>query len=171
MENKITVIALFGKSGAGKDYILKQYLSRGDYHEIVSCTTRPPRDYEINGKDYHFLAEEQFAEIINKGEMLESTYFNNWYYGTPLSSLSKDKPNIGVFNPEGIRSLLKIPYLKVEPIYVYADDGTRLLRQLIRENNPDVKEIARRYYADERDFNNIDFHYGIYDNNTPVNLD
>ena len=168
MENKITIKALFGEAGSGKDYLLQQYLQTGDYHEIISCTTRPPRDYEINGKNYYFLSEEEFKHQMIEGEMLETTLFNTWYYGTSLKSLSTTKTNIGVFNPEGIRSLLKVPYIEVQPIRVCADADLRLLRQLSREDAPDPKEIIRRYYADQKDFSNIDFDYVIYDNNVPL---
>lgn len=85
--------------------------------------------------------------------MLEATCFNEWFYGTAKSALSGDI-NIGVFNPEGIYSLLeshnKDIYLIV--YYVLASGKTRLLRQLNREENPDIDEILRRYKADEIDF-------------------
>lgn len=96
--------------------------------------------------------------------MLENTKFNNWYYGTLLKALNTDKINIGVFNPAGIRSLLHDSRLEVLPIYVQAPDGTRLMRCLNREENPNCKEICRRYFADEEDFENLDFSYWIFEN-------
>lgn len=90
--------------------------------------------------------------------MLETTSFNNWYYGTSIDSLSDNKVNIGVFNPEGIISLLKDDRIELEIYYITAKGKTRLIRQLNREENPDVDEIIRRYSADEIQFqlmNNI----------------
>lgn len=84
--------------------------------------------------------------------MLETTNFNNWYYGTSIDSLSNDKINIGVFNPDGIISLLKDNRIKLEIYYITAKGKTRLIRQLNREENPDVDEIIRRYSADEIQF-------------------
>ena len=54
---KIIVIAFVGISGAGKDYCMKQVAKDNNWHIIVSSTTRPKRDYEAEGVDYHFLTE------------------------------------------------------------------------------------------------------------------
>lgn len=76
---KIKIIALFGPSGSGKDTLAKYLVSNisADIHEIVSCTTRPMRDYEQDGIDYHFLTNEQFTEKVLNGSMLEATSFRN----------------------------------------------------------------------------------------------
>ena len=51
--DKIKIIALYGKSSSGKDTMQKFLLKTiKNSHGIISCTTRPPRDYEKNGKDY-----------------------------------------------------------------------------------------------------------------------
>ena len=55
---KIKVVALFGKAGSGKDTILKEVAATGGLHEIVSCTTRPMREGEADGVNYHFLTSE-----------------------------------------------------------------------------------------------------------------
>ena len=60
--------------------------------------------------------------------MLESTNFNNWYYGTGLDSVSEDKINIGVFNPAGVRSLLNRKDCNILVFWVQAADKTRLIR-------------------------------------------
>ena len=55
------IIALFGKSASGKDtiqnYMCKNYKNT---HKIISCTTRPPRVNEVNGKDYFFISQDDF---------------------------------------------------------------------------------------------------------------
>ena len=86
--NKINIIAICGKAGAGKDTLLQKVIRSGRtssfIHEIVSCTTRPPREGEVNGVNYHFMTNEEFAEKILNKEMLEATIFNDWCYGTAL---------------------------------------------------------------------------------------
>lgn len=171
--NKIKVIALFGPAGSGKDYLLHEITSLfNNLHEIVSCTTRPKRQGEKDGVNYHFLTEEKFYHYEYNGDMLESVCFNNWRYGTPINSLDKNRINIGIFNPEGICRLLKDNRLEVYPIAIATKDKTRLIRQLLREDNPNIREIFRRYDADERDFSFIDFDYTIVhneDSNTSIN--
>lgn len=168
--NKIKVIALFGKSGAGKDTIQNMLIEQNNnMHKIVSCTTRPPREYEVDGVDYYFLTEEDFTIKIIAGDMLEHTIFRNWFYGTPIDSLDPNKTNIGVFNITGIRTMLEDPRLEVHPVYVQVSDKTRLMRALNREEAPDCYEICRRFLTDEEDFQDIDFPYTVFNNERPLN--
>ena len=156
---KYQVIALIGKSAAGKDTIQKETvrLHPNFFHPIVSCTTRPQRDYERDGVDYHFISVEDFTLKVLNYEMLEATEFNDWFYGTPIDSLRDDRINIGVFNPAGVEALLQDPRVEVSVIEVWASDKARLLRSLKREENPNCAEICRRYFADENDFSDLDF--------------
>lgn len=161
------VILLAGKAASGKDTLLQRLLEEiPSLHGIVSCTTRPPREGEVNGKNYYFLTHEEFAERVEDGRMFEATIFNNWCYGTCVDHLSEDKINIGVYNPEGIECMMGYGNVVVYPILIEASDKTRLIRQLNRETNPDVKEIIRRYHADEEDFSDynlqdIDFKHTL----------
>ena len=165
MNNKIKILALFGKAGAGKDYLQKHFVDEIGYdskiHGIVSATTRPPREGEIPGRDYIFLNIEEFGSKVLDGTMLEATTFRDWCYGTPIEALDPTKINIGVFNINGIEALLDNPDLIVQPVFIKASDKTRLIRQLNRENDPDIKEIFRRYKADEEDFLDIPFSYKV----------
>ena len=164
MQKKIKIVALCGESGAGKDTILKWIVSNypEEYHAIVSNTTRPKREHEIDGVDYHFLTEEEF----NKQEYLEWTEFRGWYYGTPTNKFSTKKYNIGVFNPEGINTLLtkcNPNEYEISIFYITANPKIRLLRQLNREDRPDCEEICRRFLTDKEDFKNLN--YGLYTKN------
>lgn len=166
--NMYKIIALFGESGAGKDTIQNWLVSNfpDEAHKIVSCTTRPPRDYEVNGEDYYFIDIEFFAQKVLDGSMLEATTFNSWGYGTPIESLKEDKINIGVFNIQGIDCLLQDPRLEVNVIYVTLSDKERLIRALKRELNPNCEEICRRFLADKKDFDDIPFEWDLeWDNN------
>lgn len=163
------IVTLTGKAGAGKDRMMQEVLKvlkeespEFTINEIVSCTTRPMREGEVNGKNYYFLTHEEFAERLADGTMVEATIFNDWCYGSCLEHMNEDGINIGVYNPEGVGILQSIPDIMVYSIFVDAPDKVRLLRQLNREENPDVKEIIRRFGADEADFspdNLIDIHF------------
>ena len=158
------IIALCGKSGAGKDSLMMAIFSHLEKYlnPIISHTTRPRREKEIADESYHFVSKDEFLTLIDENKMLETTSFNNWYYGTSIDSLSNNKINIGVFNPDGIMSLLEDDRIELEIYYITAKGKTRLIRQLNREENPDVDEIIRRYSADEIQFQKM--------NNTECNI-
>lgn len=166
------IIAICGKAGSGKDTILQRVVAAcPQLHEIVSCTTRPMREGEADGINYFYLTGEQFGEKVLRGEMLEATCFNDWFYGTSYDSLRSDCVNIAVLNPEGIDSIAAHKNIEMVVFYVEAKDKTRLLRQLNRETDPDVYEIIRRFRADELDFEDLDFHHNVLTNETKEDLD
>ena len=161
------MIVLMGEAGAGKDSmmqaVLKTLSAKGiisEIHEIVSCTSRPMREGEAHGINYYYYRPEEFEQKIMDDEMLEFTRFNNWWYGTSYESVRSDGViNIGVFNPSGVRQLLDHPDCDVTVYWVCTCDKNRMLRQLNREQCPDVREIVRRFDADYEDFKDIDFDY------------
>ena len=99
-------------------------------------------------------------EKVDNGDMLEAVCFNDWWYGTPISSLDKDKINIGVFNIDGLECLAETSF-DILPIYIDVPDKIRLIRQLNREENPNCAEICRRFQTDDKDFMNFFFNSDI----------
>ena len=172
--DKYKIIALFGEAGAGKDYIQKKIMEtdfgKKNLSEIISCTTRPPREGEINGVHYHFIpTTTQFLKWDNLSKLIEFTTFRDWWYGTSIEHLDKNKINIGVFNINGITQILENESIDCLPIRIVCYDKIRLLRQLNRESNPDCLEICRRFQTDYKDFLNIPFEYkGILNNTDEV---
>jgi guanylate kinase len=157
---KYDVIALIGEAGAGKDYLYRTLVdSYSEVNGLVSYTTRPPREGEVDGVNYHFVSREEFEKQIDEGKMLEYTEFRGWYYGTSKAALNAAAPNIGVFNVDGIYTMLEDEEIDLKIFRVIASDRIRLIRQLNRENNPDIEEIMRRYKTDKVDFEFLDFDY------------
>ena len=153
--NKYKILAVMGQAGSGKDYFVHTLIQNNyipNAQEIVSCTTRPIRENEQDGVNYHFLTEEEFTQQVLDGEMLEATVFNNWYYGTSIKNLNPNCLNVGVFNPEGVEDLQANSNVDIQVVYITSTDKTRLLRQLLREERPNCDEIIRRYSADKADF-------------------
>ena len=176
--DKTIIIALFGPAGSGKDYLLRNLFDNkeklidvyDDISEIISQTTRPPRDNEQDGVNYYFKTEEQFLKDIKDNNLLEWTTFRDWYYGTNFHAMDMDAINIGVFNVTGIQTLLTDSRVKVIPVAVTASPKTRLIRQLTREENPDVKEIIRRFGTDAHDFEYLDFERQVFVNESLSDL-
>lgn len=168
---KYKIIALIGEAGSGKDRVMKEVLAAAPtaFNEIISCTTRPPREGEVDGVNYFFIDAEEFAYKVLNYEMIEATSFNDWFYGTSYDTLRSDVPNIGVFNADGIRALQGRPDIDLTVYRVICSDKIRLLRQLNREEHPNVDEIIRRYKTDKDDFYDLEFEYIELQNE--INLD
>lgn len=82
MTNLGTLLVVSGPSGSGKTTLCRRATNDGLCRYSISCTTRPPRDGEINGRDYHFLEMEQFEQLVDQGEFLEHALVHGNRYGT-----------------------------------------------------------------------------------------
>jgi guanylate kinase len=80
-EGKLFVVA--GPSGAGKTTVIKKALESVSVHLSVSATTRSPRPGEVDGRDYHFISEEEFERLIAREQFLEWEVVYSNRYGTP----------------------------------------------------------------------------------------
>jgi guanylate kinase len=77
------IVVLSSPSGGGKSTIAARLLaSRDDIGYSVSATTRSPRAGEADGREYHFLSDEEFARRVEAGEFLEHAMYNGQRYGT-----------------------------------------------------------------------------------------
>lgn len=86
MKEKGLLIVLSGPSGVGKGTVRKAIFSQPDmqFEYSISCTTRNPREGEVDGVDYFFKTKEQFEEMIKQDQLLEYAQFVGNYYGTPV---------------------------------------------------------------------------------------
>jgi guanylate kinase len=76
------LIVVSGPSGTGKTTLCRKACADGKAVFSVSCTTRPPRPGEVDGKDYFFLTEEDFLARVDRGELFEYARVHNRWYGT-----------------------------------------------------------------------------------------
>jgi guanylate kinase len=77
------VFVITGPSGVGKGTLIKELLARvPDLELSVSATTRQPREGEVDGRDYHFLAAEEFDRRIEEEDFLEFATYSGNLYGT-----------------------------------------------------------------------------------------
>lgn len=75
-------------SGGGKTTLCRRLLAEDPrFTYSISCTTRPPRPGEVNGRDYHFLAPDEFARRRDAGEFLEWATVHGNLYGTPAAPI------------------------------------------------------------------------------------
>lgn len=158
------IVYIMGKSSTGKDTIFKALLSDDDYSfaTIVSYTTRPIREGEHEGVEYHFTNEKGFLKLQAEGKVVEDRCYETchgpWRYFT-VADESIDLNSNNYITIGTLESYKKVrDYFgkdKVVPVLIELDDGVRLTRALNREKKQDVpkyEELCRRFLADSRDF-------------------
>ena len=158
------IFYIMGKSSSGKDPIFKRLRDDDSLQmqTIVPYTTRPVRDGETEGVEYHFVEETDLCEFEENGQLIEQrsydTFHGVWKYFTvndgQINLTKYDYIVIGTLD-----SFLKTREFfgeeKVVPIMIELDDGIRLQRALDREKEqlePKYQELCRRFLADEEDF-------------------
>ena len=158
------IFCIVGKSSSGKDTIYKRLLKKQSLQlkRIVPYTTRPIREGEQEGVEYHFTTVEMMQQLKAENKIIEcrcyNTVYGKWYYFTAKDSqIALAKYNYLVIGT--LESYIKTrDYFgvdKVVPIYIDLDDGERLSRALKRERKqrqPKYEEMCRRFIADEKDF-------------------
>ena len=158
------VVCLMGRSSSGKDTIYKKLLEQDKVilRAIVPYTTRPIRDGEREGVEYHFTDEAGFQELLNQGSIIEDRVYHTclglWRYFTVadggINLVQHSYVMIGTL--EAYIQLKKFYGTdKVLPVMIELDDGERLQRALDREkaqDYPQYEEMCRRFLADAEDF-------------------
>ena len=157
------IYCMMGKSSSGKDTLHQKVLERlPQIHRVVPYTTRPIREGEQDGVEYHFVDDKQLAELETDGKIVELRAYNTvhgiWKYFTvddgQIDLEQGDYLLIGTLETyEKIREYYGAEHLV--PIYIEVEDGERLARALERERRqavPKYKEMCRRFLADEEDF-------------------
>jgi guanylate kinase len=90
------LILVSAPSGGGKTTLCQHILARHpDMTRAITCTTRPPRPGEIDGRDYYFLDDAAFAQRLAAGGFLENATVYNHSYGIPKAEVL-DKLQQGV---------------------------------------------------------------------------
>ena len=159
-----TIYCVIGKSSTGKDTIYKRLLQREDLHlkKVVPYTTRPIREKEVEGVEYHFVTERKRRELEAEGKIIEGrsyeTIYGRWdYFTVDDGQINLDEGDYLIIGTLEAYGMLKDYYKNspIVPIYIEVEDGVRLERALKREKKqpqPKYEEMCRRFLADCRDF-------------------
>lgn len=167
------ILCVLGESGSGKDtavnYILEKY---GDkFRPVITCTTRPKRPDEVDGKEYHFVKDDE--ELSKRTDIIEmreyTSVIGRLLYFTTESSFD---------DPDGLYVVPTSPYQynnyvkrfgedTIIPLYIYCDPMTRLRRSIDRMSRKtlstsnevrlkEASEICRRFLSDKDDYDDLD---------------
>jgi guanylate kinase len=91
----VTVLVVTGPSGVGKGTLIRRLLERRpDYRLSISATTRAPRPGEVDGRDYHFLTEQEFERRLAAGDFLEHALYAGNHYGTLKEEVDRAGGNL-----------------------------------------------------------------------------
>lgn len=159
-EDIALLMILAGPAGSGKTTLCERMVANNDRIErLVTCTTRQPRENEIDGGDYHFLSNEAFDEKIEAGAFLEWAKVHANRYGT-LKSVIEGKlakqidlvMNIDVQGVATVREAAKShPTIeqRLVTVFIMPSDFDELRHRLRGRGQDDEEEIARRIQSAE----------------------
>lgn len=133
-----TVFILSGPAGVGKTTLWHQVRDRlPDIEKVITTTSRPMREGELCGVDYHFLSREEFEAKIHAGEFLEYAIVHTNFYGSTFFELERilasDKCPLYIIEPQGmihIKPLLEKVGYTVTTLFILPPSLNELKRRL-----------------------------------------
>ncbi|WP_374589885.1 guanylate kinase [Novosphingobium sp.] len=149
LQRRGLMFILSSPSGAGKTTISRMLLERdADIKLSVSATTRPMRAGEVDGKDYHFVSQEQFDAMVENSEFLEwARVFNNCY-GTPKAQvkagLREGQDFLFDIDWQGTQQLYQKMETDVVRVFILPPSLAELQRRLNGRGTDSAEVIAAR---------------------------
>lgn len=150
------MLILVGKSATGKDSVARELVKLG-YHKMVTTTTRPMREEEVDGISYNFISTDEFLKKYIDNEFLEVNYFDTaqglWFYGSSLDAYRyADDKTICILDPNGLKKVIEnnIPHMAI--LIIVSDDEIK--KRQVGRGDSEI-EANRRFEADKNDFEDI----------------
>ena len=147
MQSKGMLVIISGPSGSGKGTVVKRLDVTKNYALSISVTTRPPRDDEVDGRDYFFCTVEEFTEKRDAGELLEHALFCGNYYGTPRTyveeQINKGKAVVLEIDVNGALQV-RDKFPEAVLIFLLPPTMQDLEKRLINRNTEDRETIEDR---------------------------
>lgn len=148
------IYLLLGASGTGKT-TLGNYLKQWGIPELISTTTRQPRQGESEGNPYYFVTDEEFRRT----HMIETTYYNQNWYGTSRAEvervLGESNTAYSIVDVKGVDQFMNAFGEQVKVIYVWLEPAEAMRRMGNRGDKED--DIIRRIKQakDQNEFENL----------------
>jgi len=141
------LIVLSGPAGVGKSTVAGQVCRRLGLLRTVTATTRPPRDGEVDGREYHFLTKEEFQRRIARGAFLEHALVHEQLYGTPRAPIDRavaaGEDRLLVIDVQGA---MQVQEQCPEALFIFLDapDDATLRERLAQRGTEDAAERETR---------------------------
>jgi len=154
------LIVISGHSAAGKDTVIHRMKDRDlQIHFVITATTRPPRDDEQHGVDYFFVSHDEFARMIENGELIEYAIVYKDYKGVPReqvdSALASGKDVVMRVDVQGAASIREL-YPEAILIFVTAQNEEELIRRLVDRKSESPEGLNLRIAMARNELKRID---------------
>ena len=162
-ENEVALLLILaGPAGSGKTTLCDRLVDENDHLErVVTCTTRAPREGEIDGVDYYFLSDDQFDAKVEAGEFLEWAHVHTYRYGTLKSTieakLEEDVDLVMNIDVQGVASVQEAarnqPMIgqRLVTVFIMPASFDELKERLWVRGKDDEAEISRRIESAEKE--------------------
>lgn len=144
------IIVVSGASGSGKTSLCREAALQLHLYYSVSYTTRPQREGEVDGRDYHFITQSDFDKMIQRGQFLEWASVYGHCYGT-LRKLIEDhlQKGVGVILDVDIEGALAIRKNIPEAflVFVKAPSLEELKSRLSKRGSENAESLKRRLHS------------------------
>ncbi|MBM6617811.1 guanylate kinase [Bacillus suaedaesalsae] len=150
LSEKEMIFIYTGPDGSGRKTLANMVSTTFDMETVPSFTTRSPRPYETNGKDYHFIKEETFLQMKEQDEFIESVNIHGYYYGIREIDIrrifEKHKVIYLTLNIEGAQLLKDLYKDQVVRLFISANRDTVIQRQKERGDDEEAINYHMAYY-------------------------
>jgi len=146
------VLMLMGPSGCGKSTLEKGLCAISGVKKAISVTTRPPRECEKDGVDYHFITVDEFNALHNQQELVQTTEFGGNYYGSAASEYGTDDHTVTLCvvptSAKTFKESLYKMFSNIHCLFVYFDiSENRLMENMIARG--DTNEMINERLAQD----------------------
>tara|TARA_B100001123_G_scaffold438602_1_gene573721 strand:- start:16 stop:648 length:633 start_codon:yes stop_codon:yes gene_type:complete len=165
IEKSGKMFVLSSPSGAGKTTLTKKLaLENKNFTISISHTTRKPRPNEINGKDYYFVNQDKFDDLVKENKFFEYANIFNNYYGTlkkpVIELLDKGKDVLFDIDWQGTKQLKEIKNLSIFTFFILPPNLKTLKGRLLNRhagNENMVKERMNKFHEEVSHWSEYDF--------------
>lgn len=152
---------LCSMSSCGKDTIQSIMINKYNINPIVSMTSRPMRQGELDGREYVFVSEDEFKLMIKHDKLIEyrtyETVNGTWYYGLPKMKFDKNKDYVVILDVNGAREFINCVGKENCKVFHITCPLFERIRRTIKRGSYNWREIVRRLKADSIDFSKDKF--------------
>lgn len=160
------LVVISGPSGVGKDTVIAGLKQRQwPFHFVVTATTRPPRPDEVNGVNYIFVSMSEFAEMIDRQELLEHAIVYGDYKGIPKQqvreALACGQDVVMRVDVQGAATVKRLAPEAVT-IYLTAASEEELVRRLLARKTDSPEALKMRIATAREEMQRLDeFDYAV----------